>query len=122
MNPRLAVISLWAEDVPRAAHFYKDVIGLHLVSHHGDRPHFDLGNAYLVILKGKSQPAQNADPQRFPVLAFAVDDLEKSIEQLKAHQVDLPWGVEEDDDSRWVTFRDPAGNLIELAQFNHGQS
>ena len=32
------------------------------------------------------------------------------------HYVDLPWGVEEDADSRWVMFRDPAGNLIELAQ------
>ncbi len=30
---------------------------------------------------------------------------------------DLPWSVKEDADSRWVLLRDPAGNLIELAQF-----
>jgi len=28
-------------------------------------------------------------------------------------------GIEEDADSRWVMFHDPAGNLIELAQFKH---
>ena len=52
MHISLAVISLWAEDVAATAHFYRDVIGLKLVSHHGDRSHFDLGGAYLVILQG----------------------------------------------------------------------
>jgi hypothetical protein len=27
----------------------------------------------------------------------------------------MPWGVEEDSDSRWVMFYDPGGNLIEVA-------
>ncbi len=118
MNPRLAVISLWAEDVPRTAHFYRDILGLTLVPHHGDRPHFDLGGVSLVILRGKPVPAQNAVPPRFPILAFAVDDLDAAIEHLKQHQVELPWGVEEDENSRWVMIHDPAGNLIELVQFN----
>jgi hypothetical protein len=46
-----------------------------------------------------------------------VDDLEAAVDQLRAHQVDLPWGIETDANSRWVMFHDPAGNLIELAQF-----
>jgi catechol 2,3-dioxygenase-like lactoylglutathione lyase family enzyme len=118
MAPRLAVVSLWAEDVPAAAHFYRDVIGLRLLPHHGDRPHFDLGGIYLTILKGRPRPAENPTPDRFPIVAFAVDDLDAVVEQLRAHHVELPWGIEEDADSRWVMFRDPAGNLIELAQFN----
>jgi catechol 2,3-dioxygenase-like lactoylglutathione lyase family enzyme len=28
MIKNVAVISLWAEDVPKAAHFYRDVLGL----------------------------------------------------------------------------------------------
>jgi len=117
MSPRLAVVSLWAEDVPTAARFYRDVIGLHLMPHHGDRPHFDLGGVYLAILKGQPMSARNSVPARFPVVAFAVDDLDAAIERLHVHGVELPWGIEEDADSRWVMFRDPAGNLIELAYF-----
>ena len=118
MSPRLAVISLWAEDVPAAARFYRDVLGLRLLPHHaGDRPHFDLDGAYLTILGGRPQPALAAEPARFPVLAFAVDDLAAAAARLSAAGVDLPWGQEADAGSRWVMFRDPAGNLIELVQF-----
>jgi len=116
----IAVVSLWAEDVPTAAHFYRDVIGLRMLphdSHHDERPHFDVGGTYLTILKGKPVPAQNAEPSHFPLIAFAVDDLDSAIERLQAHQVKLPRGVAEDADSRWVVFHDPAGNLIELVQF-----
>jgi catechol 2,3-dioxygenase-like lactoylglutathione lyase family enzyme len=117
---RIAIVSLWAEDVPAAAHFYRDAIGLRLSphhSHHGGRPHFDLGGTYLTILKGKPIPAQNAEPSHFPLIAFAVDDLNSAIERLQAHHVELLTDVAEDADSRWVTFHDPAGNLIELVQF-----
>jgi catechol 2,3-dioxygenase-like lactoylglutathione lyase family enzyme len=117
---RIAVVSLWAEDVPTAAHFYCDVIGLQLLSHHSHhngRPHFDLGGAYLTLLKGKPIPAQNAEPSHFPLIAFAVDDLDSAIKRLRAHRVELLKNVEESADSRWVMFHDPAGNLIELVQF-----
>ena len=119
MNARLAVVSLWAENIPATAHFYRDVIGLRLQPHHDDRPHFDLGGIYLAILKGKPRPAEAPTPARFPLVAFAVDDLDAAADQLRAHRVDMPWGVEEDADSRWVMFHDPAGNLIELAQFKN---
>jgi catechol 2,3-dioxygenase-like lactoylglutathione lyase family enzyme len=117
MNPRIAVVSLWAEDVPICAHFYRDVLELPLTGQHASRPHFDLGDSILVILKGRPSPAQDADPARFPLLALAVDDLHGAVERLKAHQVALPWGVEEDASARWVMFHDPAGNLIELVEF-----
>lgn len=119
MNARLAVVSLWAEDVPATAHFYRDVIGLRLLPHHGDRPHFDLGGIYLAILKGSPRPAENARPSRFPIVAFAVRDLDDAVQQLRAQRVELPWGIEEDAGSRWVMFHDPAGNLIELAHFKN---
>jgi catechol 2,3-dioxygenase-like lactoylglutathione lyase family enzyme len=119
MNTKLAVISLWAEDVPATAHFYRDVIGLHLLPHHhGGSPHFDLGGIYLTILKGRPVLPENPVPSRFPIIAFAVTDLDAAVQRLRAHQVALPWGIEGDDDSRWVMFKDPAGNLIELAQFS----
>jgi catechol-2,3-dioxygenase len=117
MPPKIAVVSLWAEDVATTAHFYQDVIGLKLLMHDRHRPHFDLGSAYLVILQGRSLPPRDPVPARFPIVAFAVEDLDAAVEQLRANRIELPWGIEEDADSRWVMFYDPAGNLIELAQF-----
>jgi catechol 2,3-dioxygenase-like lactoylglutathione lyase family enzyme len=117
MQPKLAFVSLWAEDVAATAHFYRDVLGLKLLMHDQHRPHFDLGGVYLVILQGRSLPPLDPVPTRFPIIAFAVPDLNATIDRLRLHHVDLPWGIEEDADSRWVMFYDPAGNLIELAQF-----
>ena len=115
MIKNVAVISLWAEDVPKAAHFYRDVLGLELVEHHHDsRPHFRVGDAYLVILKGKPIPAENREPSRFPLYAFKVQDLDAGVERLVAHNIELPWGIEGSGSSRWVMFHDPAGNLVEL--------
>jgi catechol-2,3-dioxygenase len=35
MNIQLAVVSLWAEDVPANANFYQEVVGLKIMPHHG---------------------------------------------------------------------------------------
>lgn len=117
MSVKLAVVSLWAEDMPQTAHFYQDVVGLQLVGHEGHRPHFDLDGTYLVILKGQPTPIQETSQTRFPVLAFAVEDLDEAIARLRQHGVELPWGVEHNSTNRWVMFHDPAGNLIEFVEF-----
>ena len=116
MKLKLAVVTLWVEDVNRTADFYRDILGLPLLTVDRGRPHFDLGGAYLVILPG--QPHKVEGP-RFPVLAFAVGDLDAVVHHLKSQGVELPWGVEEDNDSRWVMFHDPGGNLLEIAQFGN---
>jgi catechol 2,3-dioxygenase-like lactoylglutathione lyase family enzyme len=115
----VAVISLWATDVRTTAHFYRDVVGLALFPHHDHPPAFDLGNGcHLVIIKGEPIAARGSEPPDFPLLAFAVEDLEQAIERLDAHRVELSWGVETDAEAsaRWVKFRDPGGNLIEFVQ------
>jgi len=117
MSTRFAVVSLWAEDVPACAHFYRDVLQLNLLNQHAHIPHFELHGIYLTILKGHPMAALEAIPARFPLIALAVDDLDQSLERLRAHGVQMPWGVEQDAGSRWVMFHDPAGNLIELVQF-----
>jgi catechol 2,3-dioxygenase-like lactoylglutathione lyase family enzyme len=118
MIKRLAVVSLWAEDVPATADFSRDVLGLRLLPHHaGTRPHFDLGGTFLTILKGKPAPAQEAQPPRFPLMAFEVADLGAAVDRLKAHGVEVPWGIETDAGSRWAMFHDPAGNLVEVVEF-----
>jgi len=117
MSAKFAVIALWAEDVPACAHFYRDVIGLSLLPHHGGRLHFDVDGVYLTILKGTPSPAQNTEPKRFPLFALSVDDLDAMVSRLEKHNVEMPWGIENNGASRWVMFRDPGGNLVELVHF-----
>ena len=81
MTPRIAVVSLWAEDVPTTVHFYHDVLGFSLLPHHHERPHFNVGNGYLTILKGRPIPAHNAEPSHFPLVAFVVENFEATIER-----------------------------------------
>jgi len=116
MDAKLAVIALWARDVPAAARFYRDVLGLRLLPHHAqERPHFDLDGVFLVILPGEP-PFPPPEP-RFPLVTFSVPDLDPAVQELRRQGVDLPWGVEGNAAERWVMFRDPAGNLLELAEF-----
>lgn len=112
----VAVVTLWAEEPLKAAHFYKDVLGLSHGGHaHGGTIHFRLGEVYLVIRRGK---AAATDPEdRFPLVAFRTADIEAAAERIKAHGMELPWGIEEDEVSQWVMLYDPAGNLIEVAEF-----
>ncbi len=117
MVHRIAVVTLWAEDVPTTAHFYRDVVGLPMIPHHaGDRPHFNMEGCFLTIVQGR--PALPPDPEpRFPVVAFSIPDLDHAVEKLRKYSVETPWGVERDNSGRWVMFRDPAGNLVELVEF-----
>jgi catechol 2,3-dioxygenase-like lactoylglutathione lyase family enzyme len=115
MNLKLAVVTLWTEDVQKTSDFYQHVLGLPLIAVDQGRPHFDFGGGYLVLLEGKPHQATDSAPPRFPLIAFAVDDLHSVIHQLKSHNVEMPWGVEEDRHSTWVMFYDPGGNLIEVA-------
>ena len=116
---RLAIVGIPAEDVPAAVHFYLDVIGLPLLPHHHERPAFDLGNdTYLVIVKSQHMFAPSADETPFPLLTFSVTDLGRAVTQLQAHDVELLSGIQTGTRARWILFHDPAGNLIEIAQFD----
>ena len=116
MGTRIAVVGLWTPDIAAAVHFYRDVIGLRPVKQRHKRPHFDVGGVHLVLLEGRPVAAQNQVPSRFPLVAFAIDDLEAALVRLHDSGVRLPWGVGHDAHSKWAMFQDPAGNLIELVQ------
>ncbi len=121
MNTQIAVVALWTPDVPATASFYREVVGLYQVPGHGGVPHFRIGGTYIVILQGQPVAAQNATPERFPLVALATDDLDGAVRRLQANRVELPWGVESDANARWVMFHDPGGNLMELVQSATGR-
>jgi len=59
MSTRIAVKSLYAENVSIAVLYYRDLLGLTLLPHPGGRPHYDLGGSYLALLKGQPAPTPN---------------------------------------------------------------
>jgi catechol 2,3-dioxygenase-like lactoylglutathione lyase family enzyme len=116
---QLAVVSLWAGDVPATVHFYHRVVRLPLLPHHDHPPALELGlGQYLAIVEGQPAFAQEPGGSRFPVLAFAVRDLDVAVQHLQSHDIELVQGIETGASERWIRFYDPAGNLIELVQFD----
>jgi catechol-2,3-dioxygenase len=116
---QLAVVSLWAEDVPATVHFYRHVVGLPLLPHHHHPPAFELGpGQYLAIVEGQPALAQKPGGSHFPVLAFAVRDLDEAVQHLQKHDIELVQGIETGASGRWIRLYDPAGNLIEFVQFD----
>ena len=113
---KLTMVSLRAEDVAQTTHFYRDVIGLEMAGHHGHMPDFDLNGTYLMVIQGEPVSKLARASAQFPVLALEVEDLDKVIDRLRRHHIELPWGVEQGETSRWAKFYDPAGNLIELVE------
>ena len=116
MIRRFAAVALWVEDFASVLHFYQDILGLDLISHHGDVPQLKVGDGILVLVKGKLPPAIDAFPADFPLIAFEVNDLNKTVETLMAENIKLKSSIEERRDSRWIKLCDPAGNLIELVE------
>ena len=116
MIKKFAAVALWVEDFTSVLHFYQDILGLDLISHHGDVPQLKVGDGILVLVKGKLPPAIDAFPADFPLIAFEVNDLDKMVERLMAENVELKSSIEERRDSRWIKVCDPAGNLIELVE------
>ena len=116
---RLAIVGIPADDLFTVLHFYLDIIGLPLLPHHDERPAFDLGNGtYLVLVKSQHSLAFAPGEPPFPALTFAVKDLDQAVDHLEAHGVELLSGIKTGSQARWILFHDPAGNLIEFAQFD----
>jgi catechol 2,3-dioxygenase-like lactoylglutathione lyase family enzyme len=115
---RIVVLTIWAEDIPAAVHFYRDVLELAELPDHGSHPTLKLNGSFLIILKGTPRPATDADPAQFPLFALAVDDLDQAVARLRAHDIALLSDIKQNGALRWIVFNDPAGNLIELVQ-NH---
>ena len=94
MLDRIAVVGVPAQDIARAAHFYRDVLGLQLSPHQVGPPHLRVGDTFLAVF----QRDMAAVGSLTPLVAFDVDDL----------------------DAEMAMFRDSEGNLFELVQFAGG--
>lgn len=113
---------IWTSRPTEAEAFYRDVLGLPL----RDRPDgalvFDVGGSDLRVSRVPS-----TSPSEHTVLGFAVDDVNRVVESLRARGVvferfdGLPHRENDilvtPDGARVAWMRDPDGNLLSIVQF-----
>ncbi|HET9519945.1 MAG TPA: VOC family protein [Candidatus Limnocylindrales bacterium] len=120
----ISAITLFAEDLAATKQFYENVFGLPV--HYEDEASvvFNFGNTLINLLKATEgveliEPAVIAPPEAGARFQFTipVDDVDATCAELEARGVallngpsDRPWGI------RTACFRDPAGNIWEIAR------
>lgn len=109
-------VGVVTDDLVAQRAFYRDVLGLKELAAGDDWIQFDMGSRRLLELLLKS-PAPQYDQPRFQV-GFAVEDIHRAVEELLARGVEQLTGIEGGPDSGqyWCYFRDPEGNVFEVAQ------
>jgi lactoylglutathione lyase len=119
----LQAITLFVDDLPRAAEFYRDVFGLGAIHQDDDSTAFGFGNTVINLLRSPAaheliEPARVADAASGSrmQLTVEVDDVDATCAALAEFGVtllngpmDRPWGI------RTAAFADPAGHVWEIA-------
>jgi catechol 2,3-dioxygenase-like lactoylglutathione lyase family enzyme len=120
----ISAITLFVEDLDAAKRFYGEVFGLPITYEDDDSAVFDFGNAIINLLRIEAadeliRPAAVASAAHGSRMQFTieVDDVDALCAELVGRGVELlngpidrPWGI------RTASFRDPAGNIWEIAK------
>ena len=120
----ISAITLFVEDLDATKRFYQDVFGLPIHYEDDASAVFNFGNALINLLKAEEgreliEPAEVGAPNAGALFQFTitVDDVDATCDELRRRGVELlngpidrPWGI------RTAAFRDPAGNIWEVAK------
>jgi catechol-2,3-dioxygenase len=115
---RLAYAILLADDLAALRRFYADVLGLQVLSNHGDWIELDAGEVVLA-LRSRDRPYDGSAGMGAGVqLAFRVplDSLEREEAALRAQGIEIVDPVTRNDGSGHTTLflLDPERNVVEL--------
>ena len=123
MRPtRIFETVLYAEDLAAAERFYRDAVGLDVLGRGDLCVVFRCGSGVLLVFDPRSSGAPGRDVPSHGTsgaghIAFAAkpEDLDAWREQLRKAGVSIEQEVDWDEGGRSIYFRDPAGNVVELA-------
>jgi catechol 2,3-dioxygenase-like lactoylglutathione lyase family enzyme len=117
---------LYAEDLAAAERFYHEALGLDVIGHGEFCAVFSCGGGVLLVFDPRKSAAPDREVPSHGTtgaghVAFAVkpDDLTAWREQLRQAAIPIEREVDWDEGGRSIYFRDPAGNVVELAPTNH---
>jgi lactoylglutathione lyase len=109
-------VTLTVQDLARAIHFYREVLGLPLKYQFHDYAGFDVGGVELGL---KTWGGLEAPRKGEPIINFLVDDLDQAQAELSRKGVKFMKGPEE---TLWggriALFLDPDGNALQLTQLD----
>ena len=118
-NPLIAFVATTQPELAKT--FYRDILGLLLVSDEEFALVFDANGTMLRIAK-----VDELRPESRTVIGWQVDDIESTIRTLVSLGVRFEryMGLEQDDLGIWSTgggqiawFKDPDGNVLSLTRF-----
>ncbi|SMD32456.1 Catechol 2,3-dioxygenase [Reichenbachiella faecimaris] len=110
---------LVVKNLEESLDFYVNTLGISLIEHHGDSAMLMAGRHKIVMFEGSAEAVEYKHGQQAnSTLLFAVNDLDKKVNQLKSKNVvfvhQMPnqnrWG-------RYSAFRDPSGIVHELVEY-----
>jgi catechol 2,3-dioxygenase-like lactoylglutathione lyase family enzyme len=109
-------IGVVTEDLEAQRRFYRDVLGLREIEAADEWVQFEMDGGRLLELLARTDDPQY-DERRVQV-GFAVTDIQAAVKELESRGVERISDVEGGPDSGqyWCYFRDPEGNVFELAQ------
>ena len=107
-----------ADDIPAAAKFYGETLGIPVSEEHGMLTlHIAGGRDTLVY------PKPDHTPATFTILNFPVGDIEAAVDALTARGVEFehydftdPKGINRQGGPLIAWFKDPAGNILSVIQ------
>ncbi len=113
---------LYAEDLAAAERFYHEALGLEVIGRSNLTVVFRCGGGVLLIFDPRKSAAPDRDVSSHGTtgvghIAFAAkpEDLDAWREQLRQAGVPIEREVDWDEGGHSIYFRDPAGNVVELA-------
>ena len=117
----LVEASLYVDDLDRAEAFYRDVLGLQLISKEpGRHVFFRVGEGVLLIFNPESTLKEGPFPPHgtkgagHAALGIAADSFDIWRSRLQDHGIEIEKEVKWPRGGRSLYFRDPAGNSVEL--------
>jgi len=113
---------LYAEDLAAAERFYHEVLGLEVIVRSSLTVAFRCGGGVLLIFDprksgapGRGVPSHGTTGVGHIAFAAKPEDLDAWREQLRKAGVPIEREVDWDEGGHSIYFRDPTGNIVELA-------
>ncbi|MGV3489480.1 MAG: VOC family protein [Tuberibacillus sp.] len=118
--PQVCVIGVYVPDLEKATDFYTNVLGFEVNKQYGVKIVTLKHGELPIVLEEIDQASYHPNNTSGVALGLETDDIVQTLEKLKSFDVDFI--VDEPTDcppGKFISFRDPFGNIIEYLQFIH---
>ena len=113
---------IWAglhvEDMEREVAFFRDILSMPVLGRGDGWAHLDAGGGTLFeLFEGGKASSDVKRPQEQPLeVGFRVGNLDRAIAELRDKAVQFVGEIGQGDSARWIHFRDPEGNNLEIKE------